>query len=101
MPAMYMYTHNIALDLIPGIIIIPTVHLYTNMHTCMLVYNIVIATSGIDYNVKLWEPVAAHEASLDNLKEVHFIMYVMHVYNIIIMPLTVKMRAIFLVTVMQ
>ena len=30
----------------------------------------VIATSGIDYNIKLWEPVAAEEASLSDLDEV-------------------------------
>ncbi len=31
---------------------------------------VVIATSGIDYNIKLWEPVAERAASLDNLDEV-------------------------------
>ena len=31
----------------------------------------VIATSGIDYNVKLWEPVADQEASLSDLDEVY------------------------------
>ena len=36
------------------------------------VFYTVIATSGIDYNVKLWEPVASHEASLSDLDEVQY-----------------------------
>ena len=31
---------------------------------------VVIATSGIDYNIKLWEPKSEELCSLDNLEEV-------------------------------
>ncbi len=41
---------------------------------------VVIATSGIDYNVKLWEPVAEQLASLDGLEEVRSLCLYMYMY---------------------
>ena len=38
--------------------------------TCTYVLCAVVATSGIDYNIKLWEPVAAEQATLSDLDEV-------------------------------
>ena len=34
------------------------------------VFALVIATSGIDYNIKLWEPLAEEPCALDDLEEV-------------------------------
>ena len=45
---------------------------------------IVIATSGIDYNVKLWEPVAFQEASLSDLDEVSSLCTTVHYYSVAI-----------------
>ena len=41
----------------------------------------VIATSGIDYNIKLWEPTATDEVILHNLDEVSVtVLYRIHTY---------------------
>ena len=42
-------------------------YLHVNMYNAL---SSVLATSGIDYNVKLWEPTATKEASLHDVDEV-------------------------------
>jgi hypothetical protein len=45
---------------------------YIHTHSCILPAFLcaVLATSGIDYDVKLWEPLSAEPCSLENLQEV-------------------------------
>ena len=55
-------------------------HVYkASVCVCVCVCIIVLATSGIDYNVKIWEPVAAQDATLSDLDEVHVHVY-MYMY---------------------
>ena len=50
------------------------------MYMYMYVLFAVIATSGIDYNIKLWEPVAAEQATLSDLDEVSTLYSTMYMY---------------------
>ena len=42
------------------------------MFTCVLFvyFNLVLATSGIDYDIKLWEPLASEVGTLDDLADI-------------------------------
>ena len=66
---------KVALSVIASPKCIVLLHVCTCLCICACVMCVclltVIATSGIDYNVKLWEPVADQEASLSDLDEVY------------------------------
>lgn len=45
-------------------------NIFSVIHISPLPPIAVLATSGIDYDIKLWEPLSAEECSLGNLTEV-------------------------------